>query len=266
MPRPSLRILAALPLAICWAAAAGAQGLPGGTKSGVQVYDDSTGDQVGQIQTNTGKPGVNVQSASGFQKLNGNGAATTTANGDNVQNAMPETSEVDSWLISGSKSGSTQSGGSQDADGYASSIQTANTSAALNGNATLPASSSTGGTTPLDPQAGLMLQQLKTAAAIQGMASANLDAIAARIQAASDIESTYNSATSVSQLAAYNGRMAVENMIIQSQAAQAANLAAMASAQAEINRINRQQAIINDYSSMQTALGTSQLSSIPSGT
>jgi hypothetical protein len=68
---------------------------------------------------------------------------------------------------------------------------------------------------------------------IQGMAATNLSAIEQRLQQLPDLESDLNSATSITQVTAINGRIATESQFVQCQQAQAANLQVLASEQSQ---------------------------------
>lgn len=66
---------------------------------------------------------------------------------------------------------------------------------------------------------------------IEGMASTNLAAIQSRLQQIPDLESALNSATSITQVNAINGRILAESQFVQGQQAQAANLQVLAAEQ-----------------------------------
>jgi len=65
----------------------------------------------------------------------------------------------------------------------------------------------------------------------QGIASTNLEAIQSRLQQLPDLESALNSATSITQVNAINGRILAESQFVQGQQAQAANLQVLATEQ-----------------------------------
>jgi hypothetical protein len=68
---------------------------------------------------------------------------------------------------------------------------------------------------------------------IQGMAATNLSTIEQRLQELPDLESDLNSATSITQVTAINGRIATESQFVQGQQAQAANLQVLATEQSQ---------------------------------
>ena len=66
---------------------------------------------------------------------------------------------------------------------------------------------------------------------IEGIASTNLSAIEQRLQELPDLEADLNTATSITQVSAINGRIAAESQFVQAQQAQVANLQVLASEQ-----------------------------------
>lgn len=66
---------------------------------------------------------------------------------------------------------------------------------------------------------------------IEGIASTNLSAIQTRLQELPNLEADLNSASSITQVDAINGRVAAESQFVQAQQAQAANLQVLASEQ-----------------------------------
>ena len=66
---------------------------------------------------------------------------------------------------------------------------------------------------------------------IQGMAATNLSAIQQRLQELPNLESDLNAATSITQVAAINGRIEAESQFVQGQQAQATNLQVLATEQ-----------------------------------
>jgi type IV secretion system protein VirB5 len=66
---------------------------------------------------------------------------------------------------------------------------------------------------------------------LEGMASTNLSAIQSRLQQLPDLESALNSATSITQVDAINGRIMAESQFVQGQQAQASNLQVLATEQ-----------------------------------
>lgn len=88
---------------------------------------------------------------------------------------------------------------------------------------------------------------MKVSSNIQGMAIDNLNALAQRLKELSDMNDALKSAASITAVDAINGRIAVESLAVQAEQAQAANLNALAVAQAEINRENEAQAMRNEH-------------------
>ena len=68
---------------------------------------------------------------------------------------------------------------------------------------------------------------------VEGIASTNLAAIEQRLQQLPDLESDLNSATSITQVDAINGRIAAESQFVQAQQAQAQNLQVLAAEQVQ---------------------------------
>ena len=87
-----------------------------------------------------------------------------------------------------------------------------------------------------DPQAALLNRSAISTANIQGMASANLASIEQRQASLNDMQAELDNAPDIKQVAAINGRIAIESNAIQGQQAQAQNLAALASAQAQADQ------------------------------
>lgn len=87
--------------------------------------------------------------------------------------------------------------------------------------------------TPTDTSQATTLstQNANGIANIEGMASTNLAAIQSRLQQIPDLESSLNSATSITQVDAINGRIMAESQFVQGQQAQAANLQVLATEQ-----------------------------------
>jgi hypothetical protein len=71
---------------------------------------------------------------------------------------------------------------------------------------------------------------------IEGMAQTNLSAIQTRLQELPNLESDIQSATSITQVSAINGRIATESQFVQAQQAQAANLQVLAMEQSQANQ------------------------------
>lgn len=84
---------------------------------------------------------------------------------------------------------------------------------------------------PGTEQSTQLNQNAQGIANIEGIASANLSAIERRLQDLPNLEADLNSATSITQVTAINGRIAAESQFVQGQQAQAANLQVLASEQ-----------------------------------
>jgi type IV secretion system protein VirB5 len=87
---------------------------------------------------------------------------------------------------------------------------------------------------------------------IEGIASTNLSAIQERLQELPNLEADLNSATSITQVSAINGRIATESQFVQAQQAQAANLQVLASEQ----QASQQQQEREQFNQDQTNLAT----------
>ena len=87
--------------------------------------------------------------------------------------------------------------------------------------------------TPTDTSQATTLstQNANGIANLEGMASTNLAAIQSRLQQIPDLESALNSATSITQVDAINGRIMAESQFVQGQQAQAANLQVLSTEQ-----------------------------------
>jgi hypothetical protein len=85
-------------------------------------------------------------------------------------------------------------------------------------------------------------QNAQGIANIEGIASTNLSAIEARLQQLPDLEADLNSATSITQVSAINGRIAAESQFVQGQQAQAANLQVLANEQQASQQQQQQEA------------------------
>lgn len=98
--------------------------------------------------------------------------------------------------------------------------------------------------------------QLNTNAAaisnIQGMAATNLSAIQQRLQQLPDLEADLGTATSITQIAAINGRIATESQFVQGQQAQATNLQVLATEQS----LSQQQQVHEQFVQGETQTGT----------
>ena len=90
--------------------------------------------------------------------------------------------------------------------------------------------------TGTDPQASLLNRSSISTANIQGMAAANLASIEQRQANLNAMQTELQNAPDIKQVTAINGRIAIESNAIQGQQAQAANLAAMASAQTQTDQ------------------------------
>jgi type IV secretion system protein VirB5 len=67
-------------------------------------------------------------------------------------------------------------------------------------------------------------ENAQSIANIEGVASSNLSGIQQRLQDLPDLEADIQSATSINQVTAINGRIAAESQFVQAQQAQASNL------------------------------------------
>ncbi len=90
--------------------------------------------------------------------------------------------------------------------------------------------------TGTDAQATLLNRSAISTANIQGIAAANLASIEQRQANLNAMQTALQGATDIKQVAAINGRIAIESNAIQGQQAQAQNLVALASAQAQANQ------------------------------
>ena len=182
-----------------------------------------------QIQTNTNNTATNTQNTA-TNTLNTYKTITTVPDvtqiftdqdDSTVQNQMPNASGIESALSSNSptltKDGQTMYGQNP---------------------------TNTPGTDPI-----LVAQDtvMKVSSNIQGMAIDNLNALGQRLQELSEMNTALKSAASITAVDAINGRIAVESLAVQAEQAQAANLNALAVAQAEINRENEAQAMRNEH-------------------
>ena len=89
---------------------------------------------------------------------------------------------------------------------------------------------------------------MKVSSNIQGMAIDNLHALEQRLQDLAEMNQALKTANSITAVDAINARIAVESLAVQAEQAQAGNLAALATAQAEINRENEAQAMRSEHS------------------
>ena len=94
-----------------------------------------------------------------------------------------------------------------------------------------------------DPQAAYLNRSAISTANIQGMASANLASIEQRQSNLNDMQDELTNATDIKQVEAINGRIAIEANAIAGQQAQAQNLQALATAQAQADRQSQEQTI-----------------------
>lgn len=106
---------------------------------------------------------------------------------------------------------------------------------------------SMGTDTGTDPEAVAEKTQLTTAANIQGMAHDNLLSLQNRLQELSDMNSKLQQANNITTIEAIRARIEVESLMVQTEQAQASNLAALASAQQEIDKENDAQAIRQEH-------------------
>jgi type IV secretion system protein VirB5 len=81
---------------------------------------------------------------------------------------------------------------------------------------------------------------------IEGIASMNLSAIEQRLQQLPDLESDLNTATSITQVDAINGRIAAESQFVQAQQAQVANLQVLAVEQAQSQEQQGREQFVQD--------------------
>ena len=101
--------------------------------------------------------------------------------------------------------------------------------------------------TGTDPEATALTNTVYSAANIQGMAIDNLTALQDRLNELQQMNQALSNAKSITEIAAINGRIAVEALAVQAQQAQAANLTALATAQSELDITNREQAIRQEH-------------------
>lgn len=87
---------------------------------------------------------------------------------------------------------------------------------------------------------------------VQGMAATNLSAIQQRLLQLPDLEADVGTATSITQIAAINGRIATESQFVQGQQAQATNLQVLATEQA----LSQQQQVHEQFVQDETQTGT----------
>jgi type IV secretion system protein VirB5 len=78
---------------------------------------------------------------------------------------------------------------------------------------------------------------------IEGIASTNLTAIQTRLQELPNLEADLNSASSITQVDAINGRVAAESQFVQAQQAQATNLQVLASEQQASQQQQQQETV-----------------------
>ena len=116
--------------------------------------------------------------------------------------------------------------------------------------------------TPTDgsPESTQLNDNAQSIANIEGVASTNLSAIEQRLQQLPDLESDLNTATSITQVDAINGRIAAESQFVQAQQAQAANLQVLAVEQAASQKQQQQEQFDEDQNNLaaelQSAAGT----------
>ena len=94
-----------------------------------------------------------------------------------------------------------------------------------------------------DPQANLLNRSAISMANILGIAAANLASIEQRQGNLNAMQAELEGATDIKQVTAINGRIAIESNAIQGQQAQAQNLQAMVTAQAQADQQAAQQSI-----------------------
>jgi type IV secretion system protein VirB5 len=91
---------------------------------------------------------------------------------------------------------------------------------------------------------------------IIGIATTNLSSIEQRLQQLPDLEADLNSATSITQVSAINGRIAAESQFVQAQQAQAANLQVIAEMQQASMQQQQTEDMQSGYDSFQAALNS----------
>lgn len=89
---------------------------------------------------------------------------------------------------------------------------------------------------------------------VEGIASSNLAAIQSRLQDLPNLESDLNAASSITQVAAINGRIATESQFVQAQQAQAANLQVLANEQEASQQQQQQEQFQEDANSFVTIM------------
>ncbi len=94
----------------------------------------------------------------------------------------------------------------------------------------------------------------QTIANVEGMAATNLSAIEQRLQQLPDLESDLNSATSITQVDAINGRIAAESQFVQAQQAQAQNLQVLAAEQVQSQQQQDREQFDEDQTSLAAEL------------
>ena len=94
----------------------------------------------------------------------------------------------------------------------------------------------------------------QTIANIEGMAATNLTAIEQRLQQIPDLEADLNSATSITQVDAINGRIAAESQFVQAQQVQAQNLQILAAEQAQSQQQQDREQFDEDQTNLATEL------------
>ena len=104
------------------------------------------------------------------------------------------------------------------------------------------------------PQSTMLNDNAQSIANIEGMAQANLSAIQTRLQELPDLEADIQSATSINQVTAINGRIQAESQFVQGQQAQAANLQVLATEQAQSQQQQQQEQFEQDQSNLPTQL------------
>ena len=97
--------------------------------------------------------------------------------------------------------------------------------------------------TGTDPQAVYLNRAPISVANIMGIAATNLQSIEQRLANLTEMQTELQGATDIKQVAAINGRIAIESNAIQGQQAQAQNLMAMANAQAQADQQSQLQTV-----------------------
>ncbi len=216
-----------------------------GARAQIAVTDTVLGDNSGQTATNTSKTYNTVQQTQTMFTTQ-QSAVSGQFNGQDTGTGLNPMPDPATTVVNDLKYSLTTP---QQPTGTASTIYTNNNV----------------DETGTDPEAIALKNIVYTAANIQGMAIDNLTALQARLQELDQMNTALASATSITQIVAINGRIAVEALAVQAQQAQAANLTALATAQSELDITNREQAIRQEHQNTITLFPAGALSSIGLG-